>query len=43
MISLPDIREAKGCVVWGFIAQLHVGENSRFAQESVGVQPEPQA
>jgi hypothetical protein len=43
VISFPDIRESKGCVVQGFITQFHVGEDARSKEEGLGVKSEPQA
>jgi hypothetical protein len=40
---LPDIREPVGCIVWGFVAQLYVGEDPRFKEEGVGIKSEPRA
>jgi hypothetical protein len=43
IVSLPNIRESSGYVVWGFIAKFYTREDSRFAEEGVGVKSEPQA
>jgi hypothetical protein len=43
VISLPDIRESKEHVVWEFITQLYVGEDSRSTEEGVSVESGPQA
>ena len=41
MISLPDIRESKGCVAQGYIRLFHVREDARFKEEGVGMKSEP--
>jgi hypothetical protein len=41
--SLPNIRESSGHVVRGFIAKFYTREDSRFAEEGMGVKSEPQA
>jgi len=35
--SLPYICESNWCIVWGSVVQFYVGEDSRFAEESVGI------
>jgi hypothetical protein len=42
IVSLPNIRESSGHVVRGFIAKFYTREDSRFAEEGVGVKSEPQ-
>ena len=41
IISLPDIRNPKVRVAWGFIIQFYVGEDSRFTEEGVGIESGP--
>jgi hypothetical protein len=43
MVSLPNIRESSGRVVRELVAKFYTGEDSRFTEEGVGVQSEPQA
>jgi hypothetical protein len=43
IISPPDIRESNERVGQRFITQFHVGEDSRFTEEGVGIESEPQA
>jgi hypothetical protein len=43
IVSLPNIRESSSHVVRGFIAKFYIGEDSRFAEEGVGVKSETQA
>ena len=43
IISLPNVREPGENVVRRFIVQFYVGKYSRFKEEGVGVESEPQA
>jgi hypothetical protein len=43
MIPLPDICEAGGQVVRGFIAKLYTREDPRFKEERVRIKSNPQA
>ena len=42
IVSLPDICEPSVPVVRGFVTQLYIGEDSRFAEEGVSVESELQ-
>jgi len=41
-IPLPNIGEPGGSIVWGFITEFHVREDSRVTEEGVGVKSDPQ-
>ena len=43
MIPLPDICEAGGRVVRGFIAKFYTREDPRFKEERVRIKSNPQA
>ena len=43
IISPPNVREPGENVVQRFIVQFYVGKDSRFKEEGVGVESEPQA